>query len=92
MDRFTLLADVQAQLQANGFSGLYAPTDHCGCSIGDLAPCGECSRENGEQYMNRCKPGYKHLDPRPSHVEYGDYVITDQKESPEDDEFDNFYD
>lgn len=85
------IAEVRRSLETNGFTGLYSPDGRCGCSIDQLAPCGTCSREGDEQYINGCDPGYKHLDPRPGHIENADYVITSDKTPPEEDEFDNFY-
>jgi hypothetical protein len=79
---------VIGKLKKNGFSGLYSDKQ-CGCEIGDLAPCGEFMM--GGEYMNDCRPGYVHKDMRPGHVEYGDFVVTDNKEPPEDDAFDGLY-
>lgn len=82
------LEEVREKLKGKGYSGLYYPGE-CGCGIDDLAPCGEC--QEGGEYINDCKPGYLHKDPRPGHVEYGDYVVTGSKEPPDDDEFANLY-
>ena len=87
-ERIIMLEKVQEKLRKNGFTGLYHDSD-CGCEISDLAPCRECT--HGGEYINDCQPGYVHKDPRQGHVEYGDFVVTDSKEPPEDDEFDGFY-
>lgn len=101
MKKIEILADVKARLAAQGFGGLYNPAGPCGCGIDDLAPCGECRVEveeaetadpEAEEWINGCSAGYKHMDPRPGHVEHGDYVVTAQKEPPEEDEFDSLYD
>lgn len=79
---------VHEKLRVKGFTGLYYPGE-CGCELSDLAPCGNC--KPGGEYMNDCKPGYKHLDPNPGRVEYGDFVVTNSKEPPSPDEFENLY-
>lgn len=85
----TVLRQVRRKLEQNGFSGLFVPGE-CGCTVKDLAPCGDCYTEEGE-YINGCTPGYAHLDPRPGHVEVGDFVVTGNPLPPEGDEFDNYY-
>lgn len=56
---------IEAKLIENGYSGLCVDGvfGSCGCHIGDLAPCGECIREGGEEYINSCEPGFKFCDP-----------------------------
>lgn len=88
MEQNITLEEVREKLKANGYSGLYYPGE-CGCGIDDLAPCGEC--QEGGEYVNDCKPGYKHLDPRPDHAKFGDYVVTADKNPPEGDDFDSMY-
>ena len=92
MTPINLIADVSNRLRGRGFGGLFSRAGRCGCAVGDLAPCGETQKECCEEFINGCQAGYKHLDPRPGHVEYGDFVITDQKDPPGEDEFDNYYD
>ncbi len=89
LERKMSLERVREKLAQNGFSGLYNNDMRCGCDIDDLAPCGECAPEG--EYINNCEPGHAHKDPRPGHVEYGDFVVTDDKEPPEGDLFDGFY-
>lgn len=79
------LEQVREKLKKNGFTGLYDYA--CGCDIDDLAPCGML--QEGEEYINDCHPGYAHKDHRPNHIEYGDFVVTNCKEPPED--FDSYY-
>lgn len=68
----TVIEIVKAHLVANGFDGLKAPFDDCGCEVADLAPCAsDCSR---------CEPGYKHVDPRTNNPEV--WAIWKQKEPP----------
>ncbi len=81
------LDEVREKLKKNGFTGLYDYA--CGCDIDDLAPCGML--QEGGEYINDCHPGYAHKDPNPGYVEYGDFVVTNCKEPPEDDEFANYY-
>jgi hypothetical protein len=47
----TVLDIVSEYLKANGFDGL-TDDDECGCTLGDLAPCGEC--------ICNCFPAYDH--------------------------------
>lgn len=81
-----ILTYVSQKLRAKGFSGLYRPSE-CGCEIGDLAPCGHYELGVGEEYINRCCPGYKHIDPR---SKFGDFVITSSLTPPTEDEFDTY--
>lgn len=62
METTITLAEVKAKLQVEGYDALYYPGE-CACSVDDLAPCGYCDREEGEDYINGCKGGYKHQDP-----------------------------
>lgn len=78
---------IRDKLEAQGFSGLYCEGE-CGCGIDDMAPCGECSRENGEEWINGCEPGYKHVDPRSA---AGDWVISPRKEPPTPEQFDRAF-
>lgn len=90
MKKIELLQQVKDKLEAQGYSGLYYPNE-CGCGIDDLAPCGECGCDPGEDWINGCSPGYKHMDPNAGHAEYGDFVVTNSKEPPEADEFAGMY-
>ena len=82
MKKIEIIADVKKRLKAGGFAGLYNNDGPCGCVIDDLAPCGECqvSTEDcgtdgteSEEWINGCKAGYKHIDPR---SKLGDWVIS----------------
>jgi hypothetical protein len=46
----------------NGYNALSYPGE-CACSIDDFAPCGECEKHDGEDYINDCDPSYKFIDP-----------------------------
>lgn len=91
MEQSITLKTVAAKLKAHGFSGLYCPNE-CGCSLQQLAPCGHYRTGKGQgDYLNGCKPGYVHLDPRPGHSDFGDYVVTDSPKAPSGDDFDRYY-
>lgn len=49
---------IKAKLLEDSYTGLYYPGE-CACSTDDLAPCGSCEQEEGEEYINDCSPGYK---------------------------------
>ena len=86
METNITLEEVKEKLLANGYTGLYFPGE-CACGLEDLAPCGSCEREDGEDYINDCEPGYKHIDPtRPDF-----WVISASKEPPPQDVFDRLY-
>lgn len=89
MDQAMVLTQLKVTLEAGGFSGLYSP-GNCACELADLAPCGECRLGEGD-FINGCLPGYRHLDPRPGHVEHGDFVITSHREPPDAEGFDHSY-
>jgi hypothetical protein len=57
------IADIGVLLKRGGFDGLYMPGE-CACLRNDLAPCGYHEAEPGDDWINGCKPGYKHDDPR----------------------------
>lgn len=80
------LNSVKAKLEQGGYSGLYR-SGECGCELSDLAPCGEC-RADKDGYINGCRPGYKHVDPR---SRFNDFAVTDEKEMPTEDEFDSIF-
>ena len=42
---------VRLWLEANGYDGLFNENGECGCTLDDLAPCGEMSGD--------CRAGYK---------------------------------
>ncbi len=42
-------------LEANGFDGLYEPSESCACDMADLIAC--------QDYCSGCVAGYKHLCP-----------------------------
>lgn len=81
------LAEVRQKLLAEGFTGLIYPGE-CACGLDDLAPCGECQKEEGEEYINGCDGAYKHVDPRSDHR---DWVISTSKEPPTPAEFDRAF-
>lgn len=87
-DHCDIIASTNKKLTAAGFDGLYAPGGECACEVGDIAPC-DISEEDGE-WINGCQAGYKHLDPRPDHAPYGDFIISCKKEPPTAEEWDNF--
>lgn len=85
MCRAATLEQIKVKLIAGGYEGLYAP-GVCACELSDLAPCGVC--ENDGNYINGCKPGYKHLDQRNGHIEFGHFIVTSEPEQPTPDQFD----
>jgi len=65
----TVTKMVELHLVANGFDGLFSPSE-CACEIGDLAPCGEIQHD--------CQAGYK----IPCQCGEGcDFDITEEKPS-----------
>lgn len=88
METTITLDAIREKLKAGGYDGLLYPGE-CACELKDLAPCGECQQQDGEDYINGCDPGYKHLDPRPEHQRYGDFIISVKKIPPTDEEWDN---
>lgn len=62
MNRIVILQEVRDRLKSGGFTGLYYPGE-CACTLDDLAPCGECQRDEGEEFINDCEPGHSHIDP-----------------------------
>lgn len=60
--------EIKELLASNGFDGLYV-AGTCACLVDDLGPCGN--------FPYSCKPGYKHMDPRPEHT--GDWAIFGKK-------------
>ncbi len=63
---------VTNHLKTNGFGGLFNGDAPCGCELGNIVPCG------GD--FSQCKPGYKHMDPRPENT--GGWAIWKTKEAP----------
>lgn len=83
----TLIERTAIKLKAGGHTGLYA-SGECACELCDLAPCGQ--EEVGKNgYINDCEPGYKHLDPRPQHKKFCDWIVTKSKEPPTQEEWEN---
>jgi hypothetical protein len=76
--RTSEIATLNMRLKAGGFDGLYTPGE-CACECSELAPCGDVVLDESG-WINGCQPGYKHLDPRPGHVEAGDWAIFGRKE------------
>lgn len=74
-----IIASTRAKLKANEFEGLFWEGE-CACELSDLAPCGNatCGQNDDGDYINGCKPGYKHIDPRPERG--GHWCIGSKKE------------
>ena len=87
MEQKISLDEVRRRLESEGYSGLYYPGE-CGCDLDGLAACGECEIRDGEDWINGCDAGYKHIDPRSP---IGDWVITESKEPPTPDAFDRMF-
>ncbi|WP_323946871.1 hypothetical protein [Aeromonas hydrophila] len=85
MRQATSLEEIKVKLLENGYGGLYAPGIYA-CELDDLAPCG--MRENDGAFINGCKPGYKHLDQRSGHIEFGHFIVSSNQETPSPDAFD----
>lgn len=79
--------EVKVRLVAAGYDGLYCPGE-CACALDDLAPCGERHKEDGEEWINGCEAGYKHVDPR---SKFEDWVLSGSKDAPTPDEFDQAF-
>ena len=73
---------VRVKLIAGGFTGLVAP-GACGCEISDLAPCGD-SELSGNGYINGCKPGFKHADPKGNAA---NWIVSTSADAPSDEQF-----
>ncbi|HMW48797.1 MAG TPA: hypothetical protein PKC70_10900 [Cellvibrionaceae bacterium] len=60
-----LIEKIRVKLIEEGFDGLYMEGvfGGCACHVDDLAPCGECQKERGEDYINGCEPGHKFSHP-----------------------------
>jgi hypothetical protein len=71
---------VEMRLDRGGFTGLFYPGE-CACERSNLAPCGEYRHDKGG-FINGCKPGFKHLDPRPEHSKFFDFGVFEHKEPP----------
>lgn len=69
---------IKAKLISEGYDGLVVPGE-CGCLVDDIAPCGECTQEKGEQFINGCMPGYRHDDPERLEL----WVISTKKNPPD---------
>lgn len=81
----TTLSEIKIKLESEGKSGLYYPGE-CACTTDDLAPCGECECEPGEDYINDCQGGYKHSDPKDPEQ----WVVGPNKEPPSEDEWETY--
>lgn len=77
-----MLELIKAQLIEDGFSGLFY-SGECACEVDDLAPCGECEKSEGEDYINGCSPGYKFVDPENSNF----WLLMATNEEPSDDQW-----
>ena len=82
------LKQIRAKLKKGGFTGLYIP-DECGCSIDDLAPCGECQRDDGEEFINGCKGGYAFQNPQPKFSH--DAMVKGVNQAPTTEEWEEFH-
>lgn len=69
----TLLCILEPALIAEGYDGLVAHDDECGCLIGDLSPSCCLSK--------LCYPGYKH-----THSVSGEWIISTIREGLTDDQ------
>lgn len=79
METKILLEQVKAKLKEGGYGGLYYPGE-CGCTIDDLAPCGECEYDEVSGLINGCEAGYVFKDPRPGAPM--DWMIRGRNEEP----------
>lgn len=77
VDDSEIIATTRIKLSANGFDGLYCDSE-CACELEDIAPCGMVEVGSDYSYINGCKPGYKHVDPRPASG--GNWIISCCKE------------
>jgi hypothetical protein len=69
------IEQIRQRLLAGGYDGLYYPGE-CGCTACDLAPC--CNvPEEGDEWIADCKPGHKHMDPRPGNA--GEWIMKGDK-------------
>ena len=76
--------ELRAQLEAARFTGLYVPGE-CACELQHLAPCGLMERVPGEPFVNGCRGGYCHPDPRRSSG--SSWVVWDKPQPPTDEEW-----
>lgn len=67
-----------------GYGGLYYPGE-CACATCDLMPCGVAEREDGEEWVNGCEPGFQHFDPS---GKTQDFIISARPEPPDQERFD----
>lgn len=72
------------KLQDGGFDGLFV-SGECACEICDLMPCGVAERDDDEEWVNGCEPGYKVADPS---GKTDDFVIMRNKREITQEEFD----
>jgi len=82
-----MLKTIKIKLEFEGYGGLYCD-GQCGCEVDDLAPCGMAEKIDGDEWINGCQPGYKHVDPRSPH---GDWIISGKKEPPTAEKFDEVF-
>lgn len=80
MSKFT--EEARILLIKNGYNSLMYPGE-CACSVDDFAPCGECEKADGEEYINGCEPGYKHVDPENKHF----WIVKANEVAPTDAEW-----
>lgn len=69
------IKSIRLKLERGGYDGLYAAGE-CACLNAELAPCGSCDADD-EGWINGCRPGYRHDDPRPGHA--GEWAIGSSK-------------
>lgn len=72
MTEKTALTILDEALVLKGYDGLVRLDGECGCTVDDLAPCG--------QDFASCRPAYKHTDPRPGRQKI--WLMCVSKEPP----------
>jgi hypothetical protein len=75
----TIIEIVAQHLTENGFTGLVNPDIPCGCELSDLVVC------QGD--FSECRPGHKHMDPRPENI--GNWAVFLKQEPPTAEQWDN---
>lgn len=74
---------IKVKLIEGGFTGLYNEGE-CACEIDDLVPCCCFEKEDGEEYVNGCEPGFKFEDDK----NQGFWVVKSKNIEPSEDEWD----
>lgn len=69
---------IALKLEKEGCTGLKFEGE-CACALDDLMPCGVAEvDEDGEDYVNGCDSGHKHIDPENEKF----WVVSSSKEPP----------